>query len=275
MIIDSHHHYWHYNPIEYDWIDHSMKVIRADFLPDKLEKTILEAGVDGVLSIQARQSIEETDWLIAMAHQNKFMKGVVGWFSLIQKNIEATLEKYSGEKILKGVRHVIQGEADPEFMLRTDFNHGISLLKKYSLVYDLLITEQQLPIAIKFVDLHPNQTFVLDHIAKPLIGRNELSPWKENIQELAKRENVSCKISGMVTEADFNNWTPQQLVPYFEVVMEAFGPERLLFGSDWPVCLVATSYKDWVDLVRKNISSFSVLEQEKIMGGNAVRIYDL
>ena len=275
MNIDSHHHYWHYNPVEYDWIDESMKVIRADFLPEMLEKTIGEAGIDGVISVQARQSLEETDWLIGMAHQNKFMKGVVGWLPLIQEDIEATLDKYSGEKILKGVRHVIQGEADPEFMLRSDFNHGISLLKKYSLVYDLLIMERQLPNAIKFVDLHPDQPFVLDHIAKPLIGRNIITPWKENIQELAKRENVCCKISGMVTEADFHHWTPRQLLPYFEVILEAFGPERLLFGSDWPVCLVATSYKSWSDLVRKNISTFLETEQEKIMGGNAVRIYDL
>ena len=275
MNIDSHHHYWHYNPVEYDWIDESMKVIRADFLPEMLEKTIGEAGIDGVISVQARQSLEETDWLIGMAHQNKFMKGVVGWLPLIQEDIEATLDKYSGEKILKGVRHVIQGEADPEFMLRSDFNHGISLLKKYSLVYDLLIMERQLPNAIKFVDLHPDQPFVLDHIAKPLIGRNIITPWKENIQELAKRENVCCKISGMVTEANFNHWTPQQLLPYFEVILEAFGPNRLLFGSDWPVCLVATSHKSWSDLVRKNISTFSETEQEKIMGGNTVRIYDL
>jgi L-fuconolactonase len=275
MIIDSHHHYWHYNPVEYDWIDDSMKVIRTDFLPVKLEQTIREAGIDGVVSVQARQSVTETDWLIRMAHENKFMKGVVGWLPLINDNIEAYLIKYSGEKLLKGVRHVVQGESDPEFILRSDFNHGISLLKKYSLVYDILIVERQLPNTIKFVDRHPDQVFVLDHIAKPLIGKNELSPWKENIQELAKRENVSCKISGMVTEADFNSWTPEQLQPYFDVVLEAFGPDRLLFGSDWPVCLVATSYKNWADLVRKNISSFSETEQAKIMGENAIRIYKL
>ncbi|MDP3432955.1 MAG: amidohydrolase family protein [Bacteroidota bacterium] len=275
MIIDSHHHYWKYNPVEYDWIDDSMKVIRTDFLPEKLETTIREAGIDGVVSVHARQSVEETDWLIGMAHQNKFMKGVVGWLPLVQDDIEAYLEKYSGEKILKGIRHVVQGEPDPEFILRNDFNRGISLLKKYSLVYDILIFERQLPNTVRFADQHPDQLFVLDHIAKPLIRKNELSPWKENIQELAKRENVSCKISGMVTEADFTNWTPEQLLPYFDVILKAFGPNRLLFGSDWPVCLVATSYKNWADLVRKNISSFSETEQAKIMGENAFRIYDL
>lgn len=275
MIIDSHHHYWQYNPVEYDWIDDSMKVIRTDFLPENLEQTIREAGIDGVISVHARQSVEETDWLIGMAHQNKFMKGVVGWLPLIQDNIETHLEKYSGENILKGLRHVVQGETDPEFILRSDFNRGISLLKKYKLSYDILIFERQLPNTIRFVDQHPDQVFVLDHIAKPLIGRNELSPWRENAQELAKRENVSCKISGMVTEADFTNWTPEQLLPYFDVILEAFGSDRLLFGSDWPVCLVATSYKNWADLVRKTISTFSETEQTKIMGENAVRIYKL
>lgn len=275
MIIDSHHHFWNYDPVEYGWIDDSMQLIRTNFLPENLAKTIREARIDGVVSVQARQSIEETDWLLAMAHQNKFMKGVVGWLPLVQHDIEAYLEKYSGENLLKGVRHVVQGEPDPDFILRSDFNRGISLLKKYALVYDILIVERQLPNTIRFVDQHPGQAFVLDHIAKPLIGCNELSPWKENIQELARRENVSCKISGMVTEADFNRWAPSQLQPYFEIVLEAFGPDRLLFGSDWPVCLVATSYKNWADLVRKNISAFSETEQAKIMGENAERVYQL
>ena len=275
MIIDSHHHYWHYHPEEYNWINDSMKVIRTDFLPETLEKTIGEAKVDGVISVHARQSVEETEWLIGLAHQNQFMKGVVGWLPLCQDDIEVYLIKYSGEKILKGLRHVVQGESNPDFILGKDFNRGISLLKRYSLVYDILIVERQLPNTIRFVDQHPCQPFVLDHMAKPRIGRNELSPWKENIRELAKRENVNCKLSGMVTEADFNHWTPEQLIPYFDVILEAFGPDRLLFGSDWPVCLVATTYRSWAYLVMKNISTFSETEQAKIMGGNAVRIYDL
>jgi len=275
MIIDSHHHFWKYDPIEYDWIDDSMKVIRKDFLPESLELTIREAGVDGVISVQARQSVEETSWLLEMARQNKFIKGVVGWLPLINDDIEVELEKYSGNKLLKGLRHVIQGEPDPKFMLRRDFNSGVSLLKKYSMAYDILIVERQLPNMIRFVDQHPDQVFVLDHIAKPLIAKHELSLWKENIQELARRENVSCKISGMVTEADFNSWTPQQLQPYFDVVLEAFGADRLLFGSDWPVCLVATSYKNWMDLVQKSISELSKIEQAQIMGENAIRLYQL
>ncbi|NEW83034.1 MAG: amidohydrolase family protein [Mariniphaga sp.] len=275
MIIDSHNHFWNYDPIEYDWINDSMNVIRQDFLPENLKITIQEAGVDGVISVQARQSVEETDWLIGMAHQSDFIKGIVGWLPLIQDDMEVYLERYTGETILKGLRHVIQGEPDPEFILRKDFNRGISLLMKYSLVYDILIVERQLPNTIRFVDQHPNQVFVLDHIAKPLIGKKELSPWKENIMELAKRENVNCKISGMVTEADYQKWTPSQLLPYFEVILEAFGPDRLLFGSDWPVCLVATSYKNWIELVRKSISQLSESEQAKILGGNAIRLYQL
>ena len=275
MIIDSHHHYWQYNQEEYDWIDDSMKIIRTDFLPPKLKQTIDNAGVDGVVTVQARQLIEETEWLLNLAHQNDFMKGIVGWVPLVNPDIDAYLEKYSSNEKLKAVRHVVQGESDPDFILRDDFNQGVSKLKKYSLVYDILIVEKQLPNTIKFVDLHPNQPFVLDHIAKPLIAQNQLSPWRENIRKLAKRENVSCKISGMVTEADFNKWTPEQLQPYFDIVIEAFGSDRLLFGSDWPVCLVATSYRDWIDLVKKNVSKFSETEQAKILGDNAIRIYNL
>jgi len=275
MIIDSHHHFWKYDPIDYDWIDDSMKMIQHDFLPEDLKPVLSGVNVDGVITVQARQSVEETDWLIGMADQNKFIKGVVGWLPLAHQNIEALLEKYCQSKILKGVRHVIQGEPDAEFMLRKDFNHGISLLKRYSFVYDLLIVERQLPAAIRFVDEHPEQIFVLDHIAKPLIGSNRLSPWRENIIELARRENVCCKISGMVTEADFKKWTPEQLEPYFKIVIDAFGPGRLFFGSDWPVCLAATTYTAWKDLVYSNIKYLSQSEQAQIMGNNAIAIYRL
>ena len=275
MVIDSHHHFWQYNPIDYDWIDDSMKLIRRDFLPEELSSTIQEAGIEGVVSVQARQSVEETGWLLEMAHQNSFIKGVVGWLPLVEIDIESYLGKFSSDKILKGLRHVVQGESDPDFILRPDFNHGVSLLKKYSLVYDILVIERQLTNSIRFVRNHPDQVFVLDHIAKPLIGQNQLSPWKENIQELASYPNVNCKISGMVTEANFTSWTPEQLQPYFDVILEAFGPNRLLFGSDWPVCLVATTYKSWAELVKKNISSLTKEEQDKIMGGNAIRIYRL
>ena len=275
MIIDTHHHLWNYNPVEFDWIDDEMAAIRKSFLPADLQATLVNTGVEGVVTVQARQSLEETDWLLKLASENDFMKGVVGWVPLADENIQQILEGYKSNPWLKGVRHVVQGEPDPEFILGRDFNKGISLLKNFNLVYDILIFEQQLPNTIRFVDQHPGQQFVVDHIAKPKIKIDELEPWAKNIKELAKRENVSCKISGMVTEADYKLWTEEQLNPYFETVLEAFGPSRLLFGSDWPVCLVATNYSSWLDLVKKMISKFTKEEQDLILYKNAQRIYNI
>ena len=275
MIIDTHHHYWNYDPVEFDWIDHDMAAIRHNFLPADLGTTLKDTDVSGVVTVQARQIIEETEWLLQLASENEFMKGIVGWLPLAADNVQELLAKYSANPWLKGVRHVVQGEPDPEFILGKDFNRGISFLKDYNLVYDILIVEHQLPNTIRFVDQHPDQQFVLDHIAKPKIKANEIKDWRENLMELAKRENVSCKISGMVTEADFKNWTEEQLQPYFNVVLEAFGSSRLLFGSDWPVCLVATQYADWLALVKKVMSKLSTGEKEKVYWKNATKIYQL
>ncbi len=275
MIIDTHHHFWNYDPVEYDWIDDNMANIRRSFLPEDLEKIITESGVTGVVSVQARQIPEETDWLLKFASENEFVKGVVGWVPLASKNVKAVLEKYASSKWLKGVRHVVQGEPDPAFILGKKFNDGISLLKNYNLVYDILIFEHQLPNTIQFVDQNPDQQFVLDHIAKPVIRENKITEWEKNIKELSKRENVYCKISGMVTEANFNQWTVEQLQPYFDVVLNAFGSQRLMFGSDWPVCLVATQYKSWVEIVKNQISHFSQMEQDQILYKNAVKVYQL
>ena len=275
MIIDAHHHFWKYNPIEFDWIDDKMANIRKSFMPIDLKSTLAGTGVEGVVTVQARQNLSETDWLLTLASENDFMRGVVGWVPLADKNIKVSLDKYSGNLYLKGVRHVIQGEPDPEFILGKDFNRGVSLLKSYGLVYDILIFNHQLPNTIQFVDQHPNQQFVLDHIAKPAIKSNEIEPWAKNIKELAKRMNVSCKISGMVTEADYKSWSEKQLQPYFEIILEEFGPKRLLFGSDWPVCLVAVSYQGWLQWVKKNISKLSIHEQECILYKNAVTLYQL
>lgn len=275
MAIDTHHHYWRYNPVDYDWIDDEMASIRKDFLPETLAETLAQTDVTGVVSVQARQNLEETDWLLQMASENAFMKGIVGWVPLADPAIDGILEKYAANPWLKAVRHVVQGEPDPEFILRKDFNHGILKLKKHGLVYDILITENQLPNTIRFVEKHPDQQFVLDHIAKPKIRSNELEDWRSNLMKLAQHENVACKISGMVTEANYKTWTEAQLQPYFDVVLEAFGPERLLFGTDWPVCLVATTYQDWLSLVKKVISRYSVAEQEQILYKNAKTIYQL
>ena len=275
MIIDTHHHFWNYDPVEFDWIDDDMAVIRKSFLPADLQATLADTGVEGVVSVQARQCIEETEWLLQMASDHDFIKGIVGWLPLADKEIEGVLEKYSINPWLKGVRHVVQGEPDPEFILGEDFNRGISLLKKYNLVYDILIFEHQLPNTIRFVDQHPDQLFVVDHIAKPKIRTNEIKAWAQNMKALAQRENVYCKISGIVTEADYKNWTPEQLQPYFDVVLEAFGPSRLLFGSDWPVCLVATTYPNWLDLVKNKLAGLTPSDQEKIFYKNALSIYQL
>jgi L-fuconolactonase len=275
MIIDTHHHFWHYNPVDYDWIDEEMQTIRRSFLPEDLIATIQATEVEGVISVQARQSIEETDWLLELAEQHELIKGVIGWLPLKDVEIEEILEKYASNKWLKGVRHVVQGEPDPEFILGKAFNDGIKKLKNHQLIYEILIFEHQLPNTSKFVDQHPNQLFVLDHIAKPRIRKNELEPWAKNLKVLAKRENVYCKLSGMVTEADYNVWTIEQLQPYFDTVLEAFGPERLMFGSDWPVCLVAVSYKEWVEIVLEQITSLSNREQEMIKSLNAIDIYNI
>jgi len=274
LVVDTHHHFWRYDPVEYDWITEDMNRIKKDFLPEQLKAVIEKAGVNTVVSVQARQLTRETEWLLDLAIKNDFIRGVVGWLPLADPSVESLLEEYSGNPYLKGLRHVLQGEED-EYMLYKEFNLGLSLLKKYNLVYDILIFEKQLPAAIQLVDYHPNQIFVLDHIAKPRIAENILSPWKENILLLAKRPNVYCKISGMVTEAGYHTWTRDLLNPYLDLVMEAFGPGRLMFGSDWPVCLVTCEYEGWMNLVRNWLSQLSVEKQAMIMGGNAVKVYGL
>ena len=252
-----------------------MEGIRRDFGPEDLKSALREGGLDGAVAVQARQSLEETEWLLKLAEGNSFMRGVVGWVPLVEASVERDLAKYATHKKLRGVRHVLHDEADDFYMLRVDFNAGISKLKKFGLVYDILILEKHLLQTLKFVDMHPNQVFVVDHVAKPRIKDHVLSPWKENMAKLAKRPNVYCKISGMVTEADWKNWKEEDLRPYIDAVLESFGPKRSLFGSDWPVMLVASTYKRWVDTVQHAIAGLSKSEQERIMGGTAVEAYKL
>ncbi len=274
MVIDAHHHFWSYDPVEYDWIDESMARIRRSFLPEDLGAEIASAGVDGVVSVQARQVVGETDWLLELARANDFIQGIVGWLPIASESLDAELDRLAAEDKLKGLRHVVQGEA-PGFLDGADFNHGIARLSDRGLVYDLLVFEHQLEEAIRFVDRHPGQPFVLDHIAKPRIGENELEPWASRIRAMAQRENVTCKLSGMVTEADYEHWTRGQLQPYLDTVLEAFGPGRLMFGSDWPVCLVATGYREWAELVRGFIAPLSDAEKAAVLGGTASRVYGL
>ena len=275
MKIDAHHHFWKYDPQEYDWIGGEMSVICRDFLPPDLEAEIAHAGVDAVVSVQARQTLVETEWLLAMAERNDFIRGVVGWVPLISTDAGHVLERFARNPKFKSVRHVLQGEPDERYMLRDDFNRGVSALLRFGLAYDILIFERQLPQTIEFVDRHPQQIFVLDHIAKPRIKEGIFEPWNRNIRELAKRENVFCKISGIVTEADWSTWTTDALMPYAETVIEAFGPSRVMFGSDWPVCLVASGYRQWLQTVEQFASHLSDEERVQIFGATAARAYKL
>lgn len=275
MRIDAHHHFWRYCPEEYGWIGDHMAAIRRDFLPDDLRRTIAGAGVDGVVSVQARQSLAETDWLLDLAARNDFIRGVVGWVPLADPRVGECLERYASQAKFRAVRHVVQGEPDGRFILGADFNRGVAQLRRWHLVYDILILERHLPQTIEFVDRHPEQVFVLDHIAKPRIAENRFEPWATNLRELARRPRVYCKLSGLVTEADHRQWTEAQLRPYLEIVLEAFGPDRVMFGSDWPVCLVACDYGRWHGLVRDFVAGLSPAEQARVFGGTACEAYSL
>ena len=272
--IDAHQHFWRYTAEEFGWIGDPMAAIRRDFLPGDLRPLLDAAGIDATIAVQARQSIEETDFLLGLAAENDWIAGVVGWAPLGSSDADAALECMAAHPKLRGVRHGLQAEPD-EYFHRADFNAGIALLPQFGLTYDLLIVERQLPAAIKLVDRHPNQPFILDHIAKPLIESGQLEPWRSQITEVARRPNVTCKLSGMVTEADLDGWTEDNLRPYVETVLDAFGPSRLLFGSDWPVCTVAASYGRWADVVRAFIATLGADEQRAIFGGNAEKAYNL
>ena len=275
MAIDSHQHFWKYEPVKHSWIDDDMSVIRRNFSPSDLAKVYQENGIDGCVAVQADQTLEETDFLIDLASINNFIKGIVGWVDLRAENIENVLEKYSTDKIVKGFRHVVQGEADHNFLLRPNFSRGISLLEKHNFTYDILVFPHQLGSVLEFVKKFPHQKFVIDHIAKPYIKDGYFEGWATMMTAIGKHENVSCKMSGMVTEADFNIWTPEQIHPYMDTVLEAFGSKRILFGSDWPVCLVAGNYSKIKKLTTDFISQLSKIEQNSIMGNNAIEFYNL
>lgn len=271
--IDSHHHFWIYNEKEYDWISDDMKVLRRDFLPRDLRATIRPFDVTGVVSVQARQTLEETAFLLELAGLEPWVRGVVGWAPLVDKSVGKVLEGLTQNRKLKGIRHVLQSEPDDDYVLRADFNEGVKLLNGFGLAYDILIFERHLPQAMKFVDRHPRLRFILDHIAKPRIREHLLYPWRDHMIELARRENVYCKLSGVVTEAAWGAWTSSEVAPYIETAMEAFGPKRLMFGSDWPVMLVSSPYEAWVGAVTAFTEHLSESEQARIWAGSAVEAY--
>lgn len=277
MRIDSHHHLWNYSPRHYGWISEQMSVLRRDFTPADLTATVEPHGVTGVVSVQARQSLEETHWLLALADAHPIIRGVVGWVPLMAPEIRDVLQSLSSADKLKAVRHVVQDEPDDNFILGDDFHRGVNLLKEFGLVYDILIFAKQLRPSIQFVDRHPDQPFVLDHIAKPSIRPGQLDQsWEAEIRDLARRPQVSCKFSGVVTEiVGTGEWSVETIRPYWDVVLDAFGPSRLMYGSDWPVCLLRSQYGAWVEAVEQLTKTLSESEQTAFWSGNAIAAYNL
>jgi L-fucono-1,5-lactonase len=273
-VIDSHHHLWRYSPIEYEWIDDRMAALRRDFLPAEFIDELTTAGVDGAVTVQARQTLEETRWLLELAGRHKEILGVVGWAPIASPDFETSLDALAANPKLVGLRHVVQAEPQG-FLDGADFNRGIRAMHGTGLVYDLLVVERQLGEAIRFVDRHPQQLFVLDHIAKPKIAAGEIEPWRTQIQEFSQRSNVCCKVSGVVTEDSWTHWSIESLRPYLDTVVSAFCPDRLMTGSDWPVCLVATNYAQWWQLLRNYFADFTNDERATIFGATATRIYNL
>jgi L-fuconolactonase len=273
--IDAHQHFWQFNPVRDSWITDEMSVIQKDFFPGDLKRVLQQNGFDGCVAVQASQSEEETDFLVSLANENDFIKGVVGWVDLQANDIEERLAKYKSIPVVKGFRHVLQGEPQRDLMLKPEFKRGIAALQKQGFTYDILIFPDQVNFSGELVTSFPEQKFVIDHIAKPYIKRKEIDEWKRDMEKIAKHENVYCKISGMVTEADWKGWKKENFKPYLDVVVEAFGTDRILFGSDWPVCLVAASYEKMLTIVKDYFASFSQDEQDRFFGLNAIRFYNL
>ena len=273
--IDSHQHFWKYHPNIHGWMDSSMEIIKKDFLAADLFPLLQKNNIDGCIAVQTGQSETETLFLLNLAKEHKFIKGVVGWLDLCAENIGEKLEEYSKYEALKGLRHIVQDEPEKNFMLRPNFKNGISLLRKYNLTYDILIYPKQLPAALELVKTFPEQAFVLDHMAKPVIDGKIDPVWASYISELGEQENVHCKISGMVTETKWGAWSTNDFVPYLDKVFESFGPDRILFGSDWPVCLLSGQYHEVVDIVENYLVHLPSAVRKKVMGLNAIKFYSL
>ena len=279
MNIDSHQHFWRYSAEDYPWIGTGMERIARDFLAVDLAAVARPLGIAGSVAVQARQSLEESRWLLELAAADPFIRGVVGWVDLRHPEVARQLEPLAADSRFVGVRHVVQDEPDPRFLLGEAFVRGLRELRRFDLTYDLLLYPHQLPAAVELAGMLPEQPFVLDHLAKPRIGLGVkdagFADWRRNIEALAAHENVCCKLSGMVTEAAWRGWKQADFIPYLDVVLTAFGPDRLMFGSDWPVCLVAAEYAEVVAIVRGFIATLSAAEQQQILGGTTIRFYGL
>src|SRR6187549_1228952 len=273
--IDAHQHFWKYNAVRDQWIDENMVAIQRDFLPEDLQPVLQRNKIEGCVVVQSDQSTEENYFQLKNAMAHEFILGIVGWVDLQANDIDEQLRYYRQFDKMKGFRHILQGEKQRDFMLRTEFRRGIGLLSNYDFTFDLLVHPDQLKYTSDFVKLFPHQPFVLNHLAKPNIKEKEISNWRKDITALARHENVYCKLSGMITEADWHSWQPSDFIPYLDIAVESFGMKRLMFGSDWPVCLLAGSYERMLKVVTDYFHSFSKDEQELFFGGNALQFYKL
>lgn len=275
LSIDAHQHFWQFDPVRDAWITDDMGAIRRNFLPSDLQPILKQNGIDGCVAVQASQSEQENAFLLGLAEKNDFIKGVVGWVDLRAKNIEQRLQYYQQFKLMKGFRHVLQSESNRVLMLEADFKRGISLLQQYGFTYDILILPDQLKYIGKLVKEFPEQKFVLDHLAKPNIKDQKIDTWAAEIDLLARYDNIYCKVSGMVTEADWQKWKPEQFTRYLDVIFDSFGTQRVMFGSDWPVCQVAATYAQVKDIVDAYVQRFTADDHKRIFGGNAIEFYNL
>ncbi len=273
--VDTHQHFWKYNPVKHSWINEEMAVIRKDFMPDDLQPILNAVGVNGCIAVQAEEDEAENDFLLSLAKNNNFIRGVIGWADFLADDISERLAYYNDFKIIKGFRYILQDKNQRDLMLSKEFLKGIQAMKAYDFVYELLIFPDQLAYAEQLVTQFPNQVFVLDHLAKPMIKAGEIKQWKTAIIALAKHENVYCKVSGMVTEADWKNWNYADLSPYMDVVFSSFGIDRIMFGSDWPVCNLAADYQKVMGVVETQVNSLTINEQEKFWSLNATKCYQL
>ncbi len=275
MRIDAHQHFWNHDPVKHFWISEDMKVIRRDFSPGDLAPLLKELKFEGTVAVQADESMVETDFLLNLAHKNDFIKAVVGWIDLRTNDAESAMQSLKSHKKLAGFRAIIQGAEDDAYLKNPIFHKNVQLLSKYDYSYDLLVFHKQMEALVHFTDKLPDNKLILDHIGKPDIKNKEIKQWKEQVRILASNPNIYCKLSGMLTEADYQHWTYDDIMPYMEISAEYFGTDRLCFGSDWPVCLLAGSYKQVYDVVDRFAAQLNSTEREKIFGTNAAAFYNI